>query len=324
MATDASDPLYVAFLPLSAYIWSHRMHMTPVCFLVPRSGRMGRVESLVAAWIRKAGGIVELVLPREHDRVSTYAQSVRLGAWALPYVDQDDYVVTADADIWPMSRTYWADAFDMDKDVTVLNGDFYRSQVHTDNSVPISYVGARADVWARMVGGHAGVVKDVAALYASSRGREQWYSPEFRSVAARAVGPPEVTAAILDMGRAEMGAESWDAPVVRGRITKHAQWYWDQLFMTRAFHAMGDLCPDRCKLGAGLARRRLDRGRWDFSGDVEEYSDAHLLRPLTDGGKWAKLMDVWRAMFGDTEWAEEFRRELEDALRADTAGRRRA
>ena len=59
-------------------------------------------------------------------------------------------------------------------------------------------------------------------------------------------------------------------------------------------------------LGKDLMARRLDRASWDFTGDAEAYSDAHLLSPLTDQATWARLRLVWVSMFRNASWAEAY------------------
>ena len=116
----------------------------------------------------------------------------------------------------------------------------------------------------------------------------------------------EVVAAILDRGRQRVGVHAWDAELAGKGHKAHAQWSWDQRFLTGAILDAVQRKDTQIKLGKELIARRLDRTRRNFTGDAEAYSDAHLLSPLTDQATWGRLRLVWVSMFRDASWADAY------------------
>jgi hypothetical protein len=319
LATDLTSLEYVLNLPLTAYIWTHFLNMRPLVFIVPRSASLSARDRFIIDWTRKAGARVEVVLPRTGDMVSTVAQNARLAAWALPCVGPNDYIVTADMDIWPISRAYWKDAFASRGGVNIVNGEFFTQNAASDNRVAISYVGMRAAMWARVVGKAAGL----PLLHDGDE--ERAASPSHGEAGSRSAGPSvggltgsqppsprrkpavdEVVAAILDRGRQRVGEHAWDAGLAGQGPKAHAQWSWDQRFLTGAILDAVQRKDTHIILGKNLMARRLDRASWNFTGDAEAYSDAHLLSPLTDQATWARLRLVWVSMFRDASWADAY------------------
>jgi hypothetical protein len=219
-------------------------------------------------------------------------------------------VFTADADIWPISRSFWSQFWGRREDITIVNGGFYRRNNHgTNNSVAISYVGAKACVWADVVGD---------LLNESHRDRAKprdWHRgrAELRTrTSANKRGewkrqPLSITGSILGYGRAYH--PTWDADDPH---TKDAsvQWSWDQTFMTLAVKKVVANGRLSIYLGEGLEQRRLDRANWNFTNRADQYSDAHLPVPLTEDGVWQKVSTLWYDMFPDATWVDMYRRQL--------------
>lgn len=305
LATDLTNLEYVLNLPLTAYIWTHFLHIRPLVFIVPRSAFLSVRERFIIEWARKAGARIEIVLPRTDDMVSTVAQNVRLAAWALPYVQPNDYIVSADVDIWPISHEYWSDALANRSGVTIVNGEFFTQNAHGDDRVAISYVGMRAGLWGGVVGTALGIPIGLEAESMHAQNSSGMLASQAYTI-RRQPAADEVVAAILDLGRKCVGKHAWDAPLAGQALKTHAQWSWDQRFMTKAILGAENTSHTHYKLGKDLMSRRLDRIRWNFNGNAESYSDAHLLSPLTDEAVWERLRAVWISMFGDATWADEY------------------
>ena len=206
------------------------MRIRPLVFIVPRAGSLSAKERFVLEWTRRAGAVVEVVLPRTGDMVSTVSQNVRLTAWALPYVDGGDYIITADIDIWPISCSYWKDMLDLDRDITIVNGEFFMRDEHSPDRVAISYVGMQSHAWAGIVANASGMAHNVKARHVRHGFRQSQVSARRRDFEQRMPAVDDVVAAILDLGRQTLGEGAWDAAPGAGGTKSHVQWSWDQQF----------------------------------------------------------------------------------------------
>lgn len=293
--TDVENVQYSGHAPLTSYIWTHRLKFTPLLFVVTREDNLTAKGQHLVDWAKKAGAVVELIKPRANDSVQTLAQAVRLAAFSLPYISADDYIITADADIWPMSLQYWNNMFNYSTNYTIVNGEFWRGGQGSDNSIAMSYVGATARTWATLIWeGHT-------AFKGSDAGTA------LRELVEQPGNPTtsEIANAIMQTGL-EFYKDQWTNPsaLAKGAI----QWYWDQVFLTKTFRNVDEKCGLSKSFGSMVQARRLDRSGWNFRGDVELHSDSHLIFPITSDPVWNNLMEVWKAMFNDTTWPEEFRK----------------
>ena len=289
LASDVASVKYLALLPLTCYLWRHRLAAHPLVFLVSRKGAPSPQARFVAHWIAKAGGQVEMVTaPWPHKDV-TFAQVIRLAAFASRHVAEDDVLVTADADTWPLSLTFWrplvhAALRSTRESVTVVNGDYYREKTGTADRVAISYIIAKAATWKTIVND---AVRESANAPCDSH------------------SPVATASCILDAGARRYGALRWrdERPE---RKEDSVQWTWDQTFMTAALDRAVASHALHLRLGRGLKAGRLDRKGWAFGGDPEVHSDAHLPAPLTDDDVWRRLLELWSSLL-QVEWATTYR-----------------
>ena len=239
--------------------------------------------------------------------VSTVSQNVRLTAWALPYVDGGDYIITADIDIWPISCSYWKDMLDLDRDMTIVNGEFFMRDEDSPDRVAISYVGMQSHAWAGIVANASGMAHNVKARHVRHGFRQSQVSARRRDFEQRMPAVDDVVAAILDLGRQTLGEGAWDAAPGRAGGTKsHVQWSWDQQFLTRAILRANKTSPMDIKFGKHLTSRG-STGQTGTSPEMRKrIRDAHLVSPLTDAGVWDRLRQVWVSMFGDASWADQY------------------
>ena len=287
--TDLVNLQYAANAPLSAYIWNRHLNISPIVFVV---GNISSTPSkILTGAIKDAGAKVELIQPVQNHSTSTLAQVVRIAAYSLPYVSPNDYIITTDADIWPMSTVYWSKIFNYSAHFTIVNGEFFRGGLGGEIGIAMCYVGARANSWRALVEGSNGSFPiGVKALDQLACDEDRVQQPT----------PLQIAAAILDAGK-EVKKERWN------NLAKGAeQWYWDQIFMTYAFRHAVKKYNATYHLGAGLGSRRLDRSGWRFGGEIERHTDAHLIFPLSSDSVRQNLMAVWKAMFNDTSWPEAF------------------
>jgi hypothetical protein len=297
LATDLSGHRFAVNIPLTAYVWSQFMKIKPIVFIVPQSIKVSDFDQFIIEWTRKAGAHVEIIFPREGDFTSTVSQTVRLAAWALPFVDRNDYIITADADIWPVSGMYWDGIFSFTNDITIVNGEFYHQNAGSDNRVAISYVGMKASQWAAVVSNFL-----VKSNFTDFR------DLKINKDATSTIQVDQVVAGILDVGRSIVGP-GWDAPQAQGPGDEkkgHAQWSWDQRFLTKAILSANETRPLTIAFGKELMSRRLDRINWHQDRDIDKHSDAHLPFPLTNAGPWSQTRNLFASMFGSGDWADAY------------------
>lgn len=294
ISTDLGNLQYAVSAPLTAFIWRLRFGVTPIVF-VAATNQLSPKAAIVVHWLRRAGARVEMAIPRENNSLPTFVQCIRMAAYTLPYVEPRDYIFTADADIWPMSLSYWKAIFDFSKDMTIVNGEFYNST----KTLAMSYVGAPAYVWATVANEFGPVCPNQTLVH---------MSPKSNGVMRL---PLEVADDLVAEGIRYHTPAVWFAPQGKNGV----KWNWDQTFLSREFHGLVANCSLTFKLGSGLFARRLDRADWKFAGDVEHHNDAHLIFPATDPRVWSELMVVWRNMFaGDVSFPTDFKNAYNNAM----------
>lgn len=284
--TDLQNLQYAANAPLSAYIWRHHMNFQPIVFVVGNV-TLPHAKILVRA-IEDAGAKVEIIEPIVNHSTATLAQIVRIAAFALPYISQNDYIITSDADIWPMSKTFWSSIFDFSKHFTIVNGEFFRGGIGGEVGIAMCYVGGHALAWRAMIERSFHAFPETLPL-----NELQCNCSNQNHLSAR-----QIALSILTAGK-QFRKEKWNNAAKGGD-----QWYWDQIFITYAFRHAVKHFNASYHLGSGLGSRRLDRSGWRFAGNIESHTDAHLIFPVSSDSVRQRLMVVWKAMFGNTSWPE--------------------
>ena len=303
LSADTSHMTYAAFLPLTAYVWAHKHGVKPIVILVSQMPVSVQAD-YVATWVARTGGIVRFVTPHDNNDSHTMSQVVRLAAFALGIVRDNDVLITADADIWPLSSSYWRLLLDGDNDVMIANGDFFRQQRGTNNRIAISYVAAKACLWKIFV--THGLLRDATdATGWTPCARDEGHARGARSSQGTTSHDAGcVTSAILERGATKYGAR-WknDAPE-KGQSVR---WSWDQVFLTESVLSLNKTAHMRTAFGRGLSAGRLDRISWSFGGDAEAHTDAHLPHLNIAGGHWESVLSLWGAMFPSrVGWADNY------------------
>lgn len=277
---------YAAHAPLTAYVWNHHLGIKPIVFIVKRDSVPTKQEQFITASLLSAGARVETVVAPSNFSTQTCAQIVRLSAFSLSYVQPDDYVITTDADIWPMSTAYWKDMFHFNKHVTIVNGEFFNPDPRVEVGIAMCYVGAHACTWRTLV------TETHRAFFINS------------SMPLLHMDPTSISKYLLELGQAFRG-EKWRSLAKGGD-----QWYWDQIFTTHAFRHLVKEYNMTLAKGSGVQAGRLDRSNWRFAGSIERHTDAHLVFPLTSQAVWQQIKPVWHSMFNTTDWADTYRNQL--------------
>jgi hypothetical protein len=309
LSADTNDMAYAAFLPLTTYVWAQKHGVKPIVVLVAQTPVSAQAD-YVATWVVRAGGLVRFVTPGDGGDSRTMSQVVRLAAFSLGVARGNDVLITADADIWPLSSSYWKRLLDTEDDVMIANGDFFWQQRGTTNRIAISYVAAKACLWKRIV--THGLSQDAAT--ADATGWNSWARNARRALGAR---PPRgatsrvagcVASAILERGATRFGSRWHNDALEKERSVR---WSWDQVFLTKSVLSLNETARLRTTFGRGLSAGRLDRIGWTFGGDAEAHTDAHLPHVDIAGGEWGPVLSLWEAMFpGRAGWAEDYAKQF--------------
>jgi len=303
-SSDSSDMQYASLAPLTTYVWVNAMgvNVVPIVFMHVRTGaKLRHLDAVLVSAIQRYGGEVHLVLPRAGDLSATTLQNIRLAAFQRAGFSPDDYVITSDADIWPLSREFWKNILESNKDeMFIYNGHFYNDQRRKGSSdfAALSFLGAPVRHWRRIYEGWC----DKFGITAQSPGR--LFSTVWQ---------------IIDAGIGTYQRWKWDEQ--KGRVG--VQWSWDQI-MVGLWLDSTDQCPGACHVNMHV--NRLDRQNFEWNAGqessdaeaIQRFTDAHLLFPLSDVNVYFELRRVWKALFnGSSEPLDSFRAEIMKAIEED-------
>ena len=164
-STDNFYTKYLASAPLSAYLWSHHLNVTPLVYLYAIDQADPRAR-IIRDFIVEGGGIVEPIVPREYTRGdlrATTTQVVRLAAVLHADFHPDDLFTIADSDVWPLSRAFWTGVLsrkNYTRRLWMYHGPFWyakRAQ-NSDNFAmmhyPIATVGRWREIYATWCAAH--------------------------------------------------------------------------------------------------------------------------------------------------------------------------
>lgn len=151
---------YAFYLPIVSAMWM-RLGYRPIAYLLGTSQEW-KSHSFGAAALAEArarGAMIHFVDRVAGYRDSTVAQTVRLAAGATPGLRDDDYVLTADVDMLPLSRTFFANPL-QDHDVDVLYANAYGEEGRPH--WPICYIGMSHLRWKHLLGSYPSPSEAVA------------------------------------------------------------------------------------------------------------------------------------------------------------------
>lgn len=143
-AVISSDrtPIYMFYVPIVACAWLE-LGFVPLIVL-ERAPWTDTREAYVRASIPSGSFVVD-VCPSAGYKVSTSLQTVRLLVSALPSIEDDDYVLTSDADMVPFISDYFRPS---DAKFQLFGADAYSDPtVRLPPKFPLCYLGAKAREW---------------------------------------------------------------------------------------------------------------------------------------------------------------------------------
>lgn len=252
---------YYFFLPILARTW-RRIGYEPL-FLLYKNRELWQEKSRTA-YVHDLLARNERILfvhPDTKFDIATIMQTCRLFGSAVSGMKDDDYLLTSDADMIPLSAQYFNQQ-SPEALVHIFGADAYGDilQGVIPPRFPLCYLGARSKVWKEILNIGSGNVD--TELAKSFEGRvDQWDNDEL-FFAEKLKGHP----------------------FFAGELQRNGG---DRLYS-----------KGRCQLLArtwplGMARGRIDRGRWGFDGSTE-FIDCHALRPgYSDPETLGRILEVY-------------------------------
>jgi hypothetical protein len=298
---------YVFPLPITASLWARKIGRRPLVVLVGSPSDWEGDAVALAAWRaveRMAGPHLTLHVPAaEGYRTGTTAQMARLWAAQWPDLHETSTLLTADADMWPLSRSY----FDREvkaNHLLLYGGDAYSHE--KEFKVPICYVEADVGTWRDVFGAKEGLGVAGAVQAALDGGIDR----EAHRLQEAGAGQPLIDAArfrewCFDEVLAGRHIQAWTALGGRSLIIQRRPSFWKNGSPGAAVHG------------------RIDRSDWRFplpperhatNGDFG-YIDAHMDRPGWTDRNWGRYRELLAWACPElVEAADEYRKEFCEAM----------
>lgn len=143
---------YAFFVPIISAMWM-RLGYRPIVFLIgsPEEWKTHRFGKLALAEARRRGALLHFAERVGGYPESTTAQTVRLAGAYTSLIREDDYLLTTDVDMLPLSRSFWGNPLDgHDFDVYFANAYEGEKRPHW----PICYIGMTALSWIHLLGSY--------------------------------------------------------------------------------------------------------------------------------------------------------------------------
>jgi hypothetical protein len=139
-------PQYMGGLPLTCKVWYELMNARALIIMTGDKVQLLRDHKRVIDWCRDAGARIFFTPISAGWRPATSAQVGRLFAHTIPWInDHDDYLITTDADMWPLSSDFFAKNKSQNK-MTLWYANAYGAGI-TAEKFPLCYVGATPKLW---------------------------------------------------------------------------------------------------------------------------------------------------------------------------------
>jgi len=344
LAADFDSPASIAnygiLTPLTSFIWFNVFNVTPVVILgTKRPGRLTTAtETAFASLVRRAGGRIHCISKSETGEdgneagaslfpelvgaaLITSLQVSRMASVALRYLNDFDAIITSDADIWPMSKTFWRGHISKlldseNKEVFVYNGPFFHGQrqIKDCNFIALTSIAANVRTWRDMVLRWHDSVKfapsprDQFCAYPDPTDKIPilpWYTGgerrNYSNNNSFNVLFSDLLFTFLEEGRQAYGRSVWEKEIwssVNSYKLKRI-WDYDQVLAAEMILAA------QPELHVNNDLRRLDKfGVHGSISDyklivkgksVEDFTDTHL--DGVENSNWWRLAEIWSLVF---------------------------
>jgi hypothetical protein len=344
---DTPDSIsnYGLLAPLTSFIWNRVLNSTPIVMLATQKpGRLTtQTEVSFARLVRQAGGRVHCISISDDSSscesgvalkpnlvgatLITALQVSRIASIALQYLNDDDVIVTTDADIWPMSRSFWKLQLSRslkpdNEDFLVYNGPFLTSQLKKKdcNFLALTSLLAKTRTWRGILSfwveslKYAPSPRKPVCNFIDDNPTLPWYNYKERSLflsnkksgqSSRNFGVsfPKLLQTFLHEGRKMLGF-NWEDEILRnhGKSYKDSYlWHYDQILVSEM------VLSSNITLLVNDDVRRLDKfGKQGTDSDFfvkvdgkshEDFTDVHL--DGVEEKNWGRLEAMWYFALGD-------------------------
>lgn len=149
IATD-QHPVYECFAPLTAAVWAHHIGFEPLITLVgyEEEWLARRRSRLVLDELQKMDCAIRFVNTPEGYRSANLAQIARMYAALDRQLLDEDVIITADIDMWPLDRDWFCRHLPNPGTVTTYYANF-------PSRFPMCYVAANRATWCDMLAPNA-------------------------------------------------------------------------------------------------------------------------------------------------------------------------
>ncbi|KAK2141245.1 hypothetical protein LSH36_1134g00027 [Paralvinella palmiformis] len=276
--SEATD--YGFDLPLTAMAWN-RIGFGSIIIIVgdpQRHKRKPWVQYLMDTLADKEYIVVLVLKMVSSSQATSISQVVRLFATSLVRYNtsdvgiRDTYLLTADADIWPISRDFFV--LPPGKDILHGNiGDLAVDGLRVIHA-PLSYVGMKIQTWYSVMtlSGLLPMPKTIGEIV-------KYFGDKFRRNVTH-------------------GGEGWYIDQVMISLRLH-QWKLENENGRKVYVYQRQLTKDR-----------IDRVHWPTANlSLEGIVDAHLLKTSYQPNKWIRLRPLLRKLFPDNDamrWYEQY------------------
>jgi hypothetical protein len=134
------NPTYAWFVPLCTLMWRDVADFDVSCIFV------GQGNPWILDRVREVGTQVYECEPPSCCPASASSQLIRLFSYTLPGISPEDYLLSVDADAWPLARAF-------DPSGAACDLIYPESADHAETPYfPIGYIGAKAQSWREFMG----------------------------------------------------------------------------------------------------------------------------------------------------------------------------
>jgi hypothetical protein len=137
-----SNPLYAFFAPLTALVWNALGYRALVIVI---EGSTSPATQLVHRELEGLPCDIVRLLPPAGHLTATVAQIARIYAWSAAVVQDNDYVLTTDADMWPLAPAWFERGECQPSGFSLL-------YANNRTRFPMCYLGGHKAIWHEIIG----------------------------------------------------------------------------------------------------------------------------------------------------------------------------
>jgi len=278
---DSDSVSYAFDLPLTAMTWK-RIGFDSIIIIAgdPQAQQHKRqpwIQFLMDTLIDKEHILVMVLKRVPASQATSISQVSRLFAASLLQYDKNDatiqniYIVTTDADIWPIAKSF----FVLPPGKDILHGDIGKFQIEnmTVIQAPLSYIGMKIRTW------HSVMTQSGLLLMPNTTGEiVKYFGGMFHDNVTH-------------------GGPGWGIDQVMISLRLH-QWKIKNEDEQRIHVYQRHFGPDR-----------IDRNNWPMVYNINRKVDAHILKRGHQQKQWKRLMILLTKMcpgYGSVKWCEQY------------------